>query len=360
MNKYITKLFVLGSLLFLGVSCENENAELTTLKTVVFSNNIEASASTIVLTEDTADDSVELISWPAVTFPVGTAVTYTLQFDVITGISGANAWGNAKRILAGEDVLSKALLGRDLNKIAIDLGLLPNVEGKLVVRVEASLDHKIYSNPITLSVTPYEKTEVSGELYMPGSYQDWSIETAAALTEIQLKVYQGYVTVPTGAGLGFKFNPERNWEQFYGAGASNADLMFKSDADFVLPGEGSFQIKVNLNTLKWSAIPYSWGIVGDGTVGGWDNSTPMNYDHQLKTWKITANLVPGNVKFRLNNSWDINYGPKNSTDGLVSLDDSNAHYVSEAGVYEITFQINEVDPAINGYPPTAMYTITKK
>lgn len=359
MKKYINKLLILGSLLFLGTSCEND-AELTTLKTVTFPSNLEASATNLVLTEATEDNPVELFSWPAVTFPVGTAVTYTLQFDLITDITGPTAWQKAKRIVVGEDVLSKAFLGRDLNKIAIDLGLSPGLSGKLIVRVEASLDHQIYSAPITLTITPFINVYVFGQLYMPGSYQGFDIATAAALPEILKGVYQGYMTVPAGSGLGFKLNKERNWDYFYGAGTTNSDLKRPSDVDFVLPGEGSYQIKANTNTLKWTATPYSWGIVGDATAGSWDNSTPMTYDHTLKTWKITANLKAGNVKFRLNNAWTINYGPKNVTDGLVYFDDPGAYFIGEAGIYNITFKIIEIDPATNGYPPTATYTITKK
>ncbi|BDU24317.1 SusE domain-containing protein [Flavobacterium sp. GSB-24] len=360
MKKYINKIFILGSLLFLGSSCESD-AELTTLKSVSFPSEISVSSNTILLTEDTAEDQVLLVSWPSVSFPIEAPVTYALQFDLVGDTSGSNAWLKAKRIEVGTDVLSKTLIGQDLNKIAVDLGLPIDTQGKLVVRVEATMDRKVYSYPVTLTVTPYEKSVVFGEIYMPGAYQgEWNVDTALALTAIAKGVYQGYVTVQPGYGPVFKLNQGRNWEQYYGAGATNSDLQNMSTKDFALPGEGSYQVKVNLNTLKWTATPYSWGIVGDGTSGGWDNSTPMNYDYQTKTWKITAVLVPGNVKFRLNNNWTINYGPKNTTDGIVYLDDPGAHYVGEGGTYEITFKINDVDPATTGYPPTATYTITKK
>ena len=359
MKKYINKLLLLGGLLFLGTSCETDG-QLTTLKAVSFPSQIVASSSTIVLSEDTADEQALLLSWPAVTFPIAAPVTYAVQFDLVSDISGSQAWQKAKRIEVGSDVLSKAFTDLELNKIAVDLGLPIDAAGQLAVRVEAAMDRKIYSNPVTLTVTPYEKSVVFGEIYMPGAYQgEWNVETALALPAISKGIYQGYVTVLPGYGPVFKLNQGRNWEQYYGAGATNSDLKNMSTADFALPGEGSYQVKVNLNTLKWTATPYSWGIVGDATAGSWDNSTPMNYDYQTKTWKITVDLVPGNVKFRLNNSWTINYGPKNTSDGLVYLDDQGAYYV-EAGTYEITFKINDIDPVGLGYPATAAYTIVKK
>ena len=97
MKKYINKLLILGSLLFLGSSCDSE-AELTTLKAVSFPSQVVASSNTIVLTEDNADDNAILISWPAVTFPIAAPVTYAIQFDLIGDTSGNNAWQKAKRI----------------------------------------------------------------------------------------------------------------------------------------------------------------------------------------------------------------------------------------------------------------------
>lgn len=359
MKKYINKLLLLGSVFFLATSCDSE-AQLTTLATVNFPAAINVSSSTIVLTEDTADDSALLVSWPKVTFPINAPVTYAVQFDLTTDVKGSEAWLKAKRIEAGEDVLSKSFTVFELNKIALDLGLKANVPGDIVIRTEAMMDQKVYSNSITITVTPYLKTIVFGEMYMPGSYQGWDVNTAAVLKEIQIKVYQGYMTVPEGAGLEFKLNPEKGWDVFYGAGDANTDMIKKSDKDFLLPGVGSYQIKVNLNTLKWIAVPYAWGIVGTSQSGGWDKSTPMSYDHQTKTWKVTANLVPGALKFRLNDNWSVNYGPADPSTNTVNLDNGGAYDIGEAGLYEITFSINEVDPASTGYPATATCTIVKK
>lgn len=369
MKKYINKLFLLGSLVFLAASCETEGT-VTTLKSVNFPSGIEVSSNTIILKEDTSDQAALLVSYPKVTYPIAAPVSYAVQLDLPTDIKGSEAWSKAKRVEAGEDVLSKSFTGLELNKIALDLGLKPNVPGELVIRVEASMDHRVYSNPVTITVTPYLKTVVFGEIYMPGSYQGWDVGTAAALTEIQLGVYQGYMTVAEGAGPGFKLNKGRNWAQFYGAGATNNDLKNMSDTDFVLPGAGSYQIKVNTNTLKWSQTPYAWGIVGpasataDQTAGdpnyGWNHSVPMSYDHVTKTWKITANLLAGALKFRLNDAWTVNYGPADASTNIVNLDNGGAYTIGEAGTYEVTFKIVETDPASTGYPATAITSIVKK
>ena len=357
MKNYINKLLVIWALLLLSTSCEKD-VLLTTLEKVSFSGAVEASPSTILLTSQNANQTVVTISWPAIQYPVNAPVTYALQFDVVKDTIGATAWEKSVRIEAGEDVLSKSLLGTDLNKMAIKLGLPIDIKGKIVVRVESYLDRKIFSKAIALDVTPFAKPIVFGAIYMPGSYQDWDINTAAALNAIDSGIYQGYVTFPATKGLGFKFTNQRNWSQFYGADA-NGNILDGSDTDFKIAAVGTYQMTVNLNTLKWAAVPYSWGIVGDATSGGWNTSTPMAYDHINKVWKITANLVPGNIKFRLNNSWTINYGQKNNTEGIAYLDNQGAHYVGVAGTYEITFTIQEKDPTTGVYPATGTYTVNK-
>lgn len=357
MKKYINKLLLVCTLFFLGASCEND-AVLTTLEEVSFTAPIEASPSTVVLSSDNENESVVTISWPAVEYPVEAPVSYAIQFDVATDTIGAAAWSKCIRVEAGEDVLSKSFLGTDLNKMAIQLGLPTDVEGELVVRVESNLDRKAYSKAIVLKVTPFAKQVVFGAIYMPGSYQDWDINTAATLDAIDSGIYQGYVTFPESKGLGFKLNNERNWSQFYGADA-NGNILDGSDTDFQMTAPGTYQMTVNLNTSKWTAEPYSWGVVGDATDGGWDNSTNMSYDHQLKIWKFTGALKVGNVKFRLNNTWTINYGPKNNDEGIMYLDNPGAHYIGEAGTYEITFSIQEKDPTTGVYPATGIYTVKK-
>ena len=361
MKKYISTLFALGSLLFLGASCEND-AELTYLKEVNFPADIKvAPSSTIVLLEDNAEENALTISWEAVKFPIEAPVMYAVQFDVPSDITGANAWLKATRFEVGEDVLTKSFSVRDLNKIATDLGLPTNTANKLIVRVEAQMDRKVFSNNVELTITPYEKAIAFGEIYMPGAYQgEWDVNTASVLSAIEKGVYLGYATVQPGYGTIFKVNTARNWAEFYGAGPGEGNLERMNDANLEFPGVGSYQVKVNLNTLKWSATPYAWGIVGTAQAGGWDNSTPMNYDHQTKTWKVTAALVPGALKFRLNNNWDVNYGPKDAATNTINLGDQAAYTITEAGTYEVTFTIEETDPNTNGYPATATCTIVKK
>lgn len=370
MKKYINKLAALLTIVMFAASCDSDSP-LTVLQSVSFPAPITSSASTLVLTEATADNEAVTISWPAVVFPVEAPVLYTVQFDLTANTKGKNAWLNAKAFEAGNDVLSKSFTVRELNKIATDLGLKSDVAGTISARVVAVMDRSIYSNAIDLTVTTYEKVVVFGEIYMPGAYQgEWNVDTAATLTAIEKGIYQGYATVLPGYGTIFKVNTARNWAEFYGAGSGEATLERMNDKNLEFPGVGSYQVKVNLNTLKWTATPYAWGIVGpasataDQTAGdanyGWNHSVPMSYDYQNKKWTVTANLLPGALKFRLNDSWGVNYGPADPSTNTINHDNGGSYTIIEAGTYDITFTIDETDPDSKGYPATATCTITKK
>jgi hypothetical protein len=350
MKKYIGKLFAIGTILWVGASCEDD-AELTYLKDVRFAAPVSTSPAAVVITNANKYDVVETISWEDVDFPVDAPVTYALQFDVVTDTIGNTAWSNSIRVEAGEAVLSKSFIGNELNQMATALGLSMDVAGRIAVRVEATLDRKIYSNAVILTVTPFTPQVAFGQIYMPGAYQGWDLATAATLPAIDSGVYQGYLTFPAGQ-LEFQFNTDITGGVSYGA--DNSGNFAENGANNLsVPSAGSYQITVNLNTMTYSAVPYSWGIIGTSTVGQWNTDTDMVYDYELGTWKFTGALMPGALKFRLNDSWTINYGPFNNDEGVVYLDNPGAHTITEAGNYVVTFFI---DPSI---PASAAYTVVQ-
>lgn len=92
----------------------------------------------------------------------------------------------------------------------------------------------------------------------------------------------------------------------------------------------------------------SWGLLGDATPKGWEDSQP---DIVLKETKPRAGLwvlpnitlLKGSIKFRLNNQWSINYGD-NGADG--TLDRNGANITVEAGTYTIVLDLRDSDKPI--------------
>ena len=358
MKNYSKSLLTLFAVVLLCASCEND-AELTTLKDVRFSQPIEASSSSIVITSANLNQSVVAISWSDVKYPVDAPVTYALEFDVLSDAVGENAWANAIRVDVGEAVLSKAIIGNDLNNIATTLGLDPSVAGEIVVRVEANLDRKAYSDPITLTVTPYVSQIIFPQIYMIGGFEGFSLSAGSVnpLPAINNGIFQGYITFPATQSLDFKFVTDLTGTQFYAANSSG-NFAEGGTVNLTVPSAGSYQITVNLNTMSYTAVPYSWGIIGTSTIGGWNTDTDMTYDYHDALWKYTGALISGALKFRLNDSWAINYGPAgapsgNITNGVVLYDNPGAHTINTAANYEITYSQNPAAPA------SATYSVTQ-
>lgn len=328
-------------------SCEKD-AELTTLEKIDFPSSPSLSSNSLELVQEEQNEPVLTVSWPEVVYPIDAPVEYTLQFDVPADTVGENAWDNAINIAAGKDVFSKSFQGLDINQMAEELGLEPEVEGEIVVRVLAFMDRTVTSEPVGFAVRPYSTVIAVPEIFLPGTYQGWDPATAASIPSTDIPgIYQGVMTFPEGE-LDFKVTVDRNWEENYGDD-DNGNLIFDAPNNLSVSEAGTYLITVNLNTMRWSAEPYSFGIIGTATPGGWDTDTDMIYDSEDEVWRIAQYLQPGALKWRLNDAWAVNYGPRNNDEGIAYLDDPGAHNISEAGVYEVTFKVDSEDPSIAYY-----------
>lgn len=342
MKNSITKILFLGLAFISMISCEDDPV-LTTLQEVNFTANPQVSPDNVMLTQEESEQPALTISWPEVTYPVDAPVTYKVQFDVANDTIGDNAWQNAISLDAGSDVLSKSVKVADLNDIAKDLGLEADEQSSILIRVQSSLDRTISSEAVVLQVTPYTTVIPNAKVYLPGAYQGWDPATADSISATATPgVFKGILSLPDADNLQFKVTLQKNWDENYGSDG-NGNLVFDSSNNLSVSEPGTYQITVNLNTLKWSAEPYSWGVIGTATPGGWDADTDMFYDASEEAWKFVGQLQPGALKFRLNNSWTVNYGPRNNDEGIAYLDDQGAHSIDQAGVYEVTFRIDPED-----------------
>lgn len=296
-------------------ACEKES-EITRLGVVEFPRTFKSSINNLVLDAD--NDSVKVINfnWDAVSYGIEAPVTYTLQFDLPSDTSGPAAWGKAQEVIVGDDLLTKGLMGYELNKIAISgLGLEAGVMAQMVVRVKAYVDRPAYSNTIAFNINPYMSSTpviTYPSLWVPGDYQGWNPSTAPTIVSVNDDgLYEGYIYIPEGGSLQYKYTAQPAWEPMaYGDGGSGnlIEANFPG-ANFTAPTAGYYEMSANLNTMTWTATKTTWAIIGDASPGGWSTDTPMNYDVTNQVWTVTVNMkTAGSFKFRANNSWAINFG----------------------------------------------------
>lgn len=357
MKKFKYLLFILVGCL--AVACKKE-AQITRLQPVSFTSTMTASTNAVTLTTANDTTSVVTLSWPAVTYPVKGSVSYTLQIDVPADTVGAAAWGGATSLLIGKDALSKSYNGKDLNNLAISKGLATGAEGTLVFRVMAYQDRATYSPGVAVKITPYEAKPVLPLLYVPGNYQGWSPGTAPYAAALKPNIYEAYVYMPTADNYYFKFTNAQDWNHInYGDAGAGAITEDGAAGGLVSPGPGYVQVSINLATKTWSAVPTTWGIIGDATPGGWAGDTEMTYDIAKQVWTVTCDMLStGSFKFRANKQWAIDFGI--NADGKLTYADSPVFgytpdlaniTVPSSGNYTITLDLHD--------PTNYHYTLKK-
>ena len=181
---------------------------------------------------------------------------------------------------------------------------------------------------------------------------DWNTSNAIPMQytgDGTFDTYQ-YITVD---GWGFKFVPlNSGWDGDFGASKTNAGYLAQNDEDNLsVPADGFYRVRVNMTDFSYSVLETTWGIIGSATPGGWGDDTNMTLNSATKgeyTWSADITLTDGEIKFRANDGWDINFGD-NGADG--SLEYGGGNIAASAGNYHIELILNSA----TGFT----YTITK-
>ena len=178
-------------------------------------------------------------------------------------------------------------------------------------------------------------------LYVPGGYQGWDptkTSTVLASANVDGK-YEGYLNFLED-NTEFKFTDGPSWDVNYGD--TGADGVLDAGGDNIKAATaGFYKIDVDLNTLTYTLLKTTWGLIGSATPDGWNSDQNMTYDPTSNAWSIQLDLTPGEVKFRANDDWGLNYGD-NGADALLERDGANIQ-IANAGNYKITLFLDKPD-----------------
>lgn len=313
MKKHLKLFWVFATLLSLLSACE-EDGNLSVLEKVEFAAAPEVSTADIVVTEENEQETLLMLSWKPVTYPVAGTVTYVVQFETPNDTTGASAWTGAVKRNVGEDLYSAAFSGEELNTIALELGLEAGKVGTIVMRVHAAMSRNIFSPATAVRVTPIDVPPVIDypSLYVAGDFQQWNIDAASKISSVMDDgIYEGYIYIPAGGTNEFKLYAAAEWTSTSYGYESEGKIMVANyvGANFVAPSDGYYLFMVNLNEMTYQLIKTSWGIIGAATPGGWDADTPLVYNPASQTWSVTAAMkADGTFKFRANNAWVLDFG----------------------------------------------------
>lgn len=153
--------------------------------------------------------------------------------------------------------------------------------------------------------------------------------------------YVGYVKLDPTKAFTLK-NPETNIT--YGGAAG---VLAVNGASIIPAANGWYKLSANTNALTYTLSAYNIGFIGSATPGDWSTDTPMEYNPAIGLWELTLNLKVGEVKFRMNNSWNdgINLGigdndhPEYTVDNLWNDSKSKNIAIAVAGSYTVKLKI---------------------
>ncbi len=157
-----------------------------------------------------------------------------------------------------------------------------------------------------------------------------------------------------------KFRQNEGWD--VNLGDTGADGSLEQGGADIAVTAGNYIVTLDLTNNEYTLDPidHIWGIVGDATPIGWPNGNPgdpgyiadqkltIDFSADNNTWIIKGiTLSDGAIKFRADESWDVNYGD-DGNDG--TLEAGGADIPVTAGTYDIVLDFND--------PNAPTYTLT--
>jgi hypothetical protein len=274
------------------------------------------------------------VTWTEPDFGFNAAPTYRILMDFAGG-----DFTNPQSIPVGYSY-AYTFTEDELNTKLLSLGIEPNVATDIDVIIQTTLSdsEQIMSNPVSFTVTGYSSIlDLSTTWGVVGSAtpNGWDGPDLPFYQSAATGVYVAYVTLMDGE---IKFRENNEWTLNYGD--DGADGSLEQGGANIAVSAGTYKIEFNTNNLTYTITSYSWGIVGSATPNSWDGpDIPFEYDPTSDQWRALATLTDGEIKFRQNNDWGINYGD-DGADG--TLEQNGANIVVSAGNYLVTFNVNDL------------------
>ncbi|MEH0153468.1 SusE domain-containing protein [Limibacter armeniacum] len=314
------------------------NSELVTLSVGTYASAgeppvITSELATTITAENIGD--AYTIEWDAADFGSTSDVVYTVEMDV-EGNDFANAITLGKVTETSLTVTNEALNFYLMGNLMQEGNTAVNVAFRVVA---TSATNELASETGNGVITTLD-IAAPAMLWTPGGYQGWKPEESATLIQTGDNIFDGYVYLNAETDLKLTSHPDYNHTN-YGF-IADGTLSTDDAAEQVTFAAGFYRIQPKLAEMTYeSALVESFGLIGTATSGGWENSTPMTYDAETDTWRVTTDLIVGALKFRANNDWGINYGVGNITSKRGQLYFDGASYdVKEEGNYTVILSFN--------------------
>lgn len=364
--KYLSKIIYLAVLALGFAACEK-------VGDLPFYNNgavptLTVSATTIAPPPTDSLKPVLSLNWTFANHSTDSAnVKYVIEID-----SAGRNFSKATTITVLGPAVSKSLLAKELNAIALSYGFAFNVAYDMDVRVTSSYannNERLTSNTIRLKVTPYKippkiALPTTLKLFLVGdaSQGGWNNPVPVPTQEfarIDETTWGGvfdliggkqYLVLPANGDWSHKFAVADNSVAGLSAGG---DFGYDLSQNFPGPAaSGKYKIILDFQYGKFTVTPYSGQLpanlfaVGDATPGGWSNPVPVPSQQFTRLnssqWELAMPVFGGAGKEYLvlpvNGDWSNKFSVPNKT--LAGL--------ANGGVFGYNLNDNFPSPATAG------------
>lgn len=191
-------------------------------------------------------------------------------------------------------------------------------------------------------IIPYEpepSVPIEGPefLLVVGNHQSWNpgAEVIGKVYPVDADGnYEGYAYLDGE----FKFTSQNNWDgPNYGSGDAEGSLSTDAQAGNLTKDKGYYYITVNIKDLTYKADLRNFGVIGSATSGGWNEDIDLVYDPNDLKLKVTTTLTDGEIKFRANDAWDVDFGAGEKEGELAA---KGGNIPVSAGDYQIVVDLS--------------------
>lgn len=339
--------YIVGFIFISGLiaSCSDDDLTQTNLSNAVKPSITSPSAGlTYELLQENAANEAFNMEWSEADFGLNSPVKYDVQ------ASASEDFSEITNVVTALSTTTTSLTIGQLNTVSLSAGLPFDVQSDLYIRVRAYLGVAtssgfIYSEPISMKVTPYEPLiDLSTPWGMVGSAtpNGWNPPDVpfwkTDANGIDDGKYVAYVTLVDGD---IKIRKDELWEVNYGGGNN----VLVANGDNIPMTAGTYKFEIDMNLLTYDFEEYSWGIIGDATPNGWDGpDVNLEYNGERNTWDAEVEFTDGYIKFRFNDAWTLSYGDAGA-DGTLESEDT-ADIPVTAGNYLVSVDFNNLTYSI--------------
>jgi hypothetical protein len=333
---------------------------------------LSPSTESFVLSVDQKDAIMQNFEWTPTDFGFKAGITYKLQADI-----AGNDFGSPQDVATTTNRTDAAISVGDFNDIALGLGLTPESEGQIELRVTSSIGSEfetIVSNIITVSVTSYA-TSFPPIWGMGAALKGWGPWPDNAV-EWQSSEFKKYETVAYFTnGQTFRWFAQLGWDgtsynyPFFTTVSPVFENANDGDSNLKVAGtSGWYKVNIDLIAKTVTAeqvdepVLYMMGAALNGW-GPWpSNAIKMTYvkpgvfvaDAEFKTPDESfrffgqADWSPTSYNYPFFTIVDANFDNANDND-------KNFRFVGAPGVLKVTVDLNAKTVVVGDIPDPVLY-----